>query len=62
MPNGKRVAFGESYNTLKRSLNYLDDSQSSGPAPILYPDVNTPQAQQTNNGGNANTPDSSSND
>lgn len=56
MANKKEVPLSESYNYLKKSLDYLNNQQSTGPAPDLYPDVNNtpPQPQQPN----ASTPNS----
>jgi|APSaa5957512622_1039677.scaffolds.fasta_scaffold411498_2 hypothetical protein len=49
MAGKKVVSTSESVLYLRRSLNNLNSTQSSGPAPILYPDQNTPEQDESQN-------------
>ena len=51
----KPLPLGESYNYLKRSLDNLQDQQSTGDAPpLLYPDVNPGPSESEGSGDNPN--------
>ena len=48
MGEKKRVPINESYTYLRKSINNLNSTQSSGPAPEIYPSSNN-QNQTTAN-------------
>jgi hypothetical protein len=57
MAKKREVPLSESYNYLKKSLDHLNNQQSTGQAPELYPDVNSPSPQsQQPNESTPNTP------